>query len=183
VLQVLMAVLLLVGSARFAGEVGARRYDALPDERARVEHESTTTRVFDWLIIANVAASAVNTALAAYVGSGLGVALSIGALLLSLGAWRLRQSARTNVNAGFAQRGLEPLHPRERSLRRERRQKQLAVIALTGYLAGRVLDVVAEQTDQPWLAAIAVLGMLAAGVAALGLVWSMAWSFGDERPA
>ncbi len=74
------------------------------------------------------------------------------------------------------------MHPRERSLKRERRQKQFAVAALVGYLTYRIFEVVAEQTEQPSLTGIALVGMVLAAVGALGLVWSMAWRFGDEQP-
>jgi hypothetical protein len=180
--QLFMAAVLAAGAARYAGESGARRYNALPDERARAEQEVFATRVFDWLLLFNIALSAVDAGLATYLGSWVEAAIALGTLTLSWAAWSLVRSARSNVNACFAERGLEPLHPRESSLRRKRRQTQFAVLAAGGYLSGRVLIVVSEQTGETWLAIPAAVAMVVAFTGVLALVWSMAWRFGDERP-
>lgn len=182
-LQLLLAVAFVGFNARYAGQGGARRYNALRDDRARLEHESFTTRTIDWLILFNVAACLVNAGLAGYAGAWLWVVIALGALMLSVAARVLGQSARANVNTGFGERQIEPLHQRETSIRRERRQKQFAIIAVAGYLTGRVLEAVAEQTGETWVAVPALLGWLIAAGGALALVWSMAWRFGDEQPA
>ncbi|WP_426247596.1 hypothetical protein [Nocardioides sp. LHG3406-4] len=182
-LQLLVAVMLVAVNARYAGERGARRYDALPDDRARVEHESFVSRAFDWLILINVAVAAVEAGLSASRNAWVGAAISTGALVLSLLARALFRSARSNVGAGFAKRGTDPLHRRETSARGERRQKQFAATALGGYLTFRVLGVTADRTGETWLVAPAVLAIALAIGGALALVWSMAWRYGDERPA
>lgn len=159
--QLFMAAVLAAGAARYAGESGARRYNALPDERARLEQDAFSTRVFDWLLLFNIALSTVDAGLATYLGSWVGVGTSLAALTLSGVARSLVRSARSNVNSGFAERGLEPSHPRETSIRRVRHQKQFAILAGGGYLTSRVLAVVAEQAGEAWLvtpAAVAMVG-------------------------
>jgi len=66
---------------------------------------------------------------------------------------------------------------------RDQRQLQFGALAMIGYLSSRALTTLGEQTDPVWpqiLAAPAILLTLGAGLA---LLWSMAWRFGDERPA
>ncbi|WP_322919360.1 hypothetical protein [Nocardioides renjunii] len=182
-LELFVALTLLAGNARYAGTGVAPRFRALSDDRARVTHESFTTHVQDWLLFFNVVASSVSAALAAYQQWWLGVLLSSTALAVSVVARVLRRSARSNILAGFAERDLEPLHPRETSRRRERRQLQLAGVALVGYVTFRVMSFVAEESGDTWPAVAGFVGMILTAGGALGLVGSMAWRFGDERPA
>lgn len=182
-LQLFLSAALVAASARFAGKRGARRYNDLTDDHARGVHELFASRVLDWMILVIIAVAAVDAVLAGLFGSWIGVAMSLGAVALSLLARALRQAARPNVNAGFDERDIEPLQRRETSARRERRQKQFAIVTFSGFMTFRVLAVVGERTEETWLAAPAVLAGVIAGIGALALVWSMAWRFGDERPA
>ena len=182
-LELVLAVLFFAVTLRYAGEGGARRFHALPDKRAQGVHESFASRTFDWLILLNIAVSAVNAGLAGYLGSWLGVAISLAALALSLAARAMRPVARSNVNAGFAERGLEPLTRRETSARRERRQKQFALIALVGYLSGRIANVIAEETGETWPQVLLLPATVLMFGGGLALLWSMAWRYGDEQPA
>lgn len=88
-----------------------------------------------------------------------------------------------HVNAAFAEWGLKPLVRRETSARRECRQKQFGSIALGGYLSGRVLDVLAGQTNAAWPQVLLLPAMVMTFGGGLALLWSMAWRFVDERPA
>lgn len=182
-LQLLAAAVFVAFSVRYAGRSGARRYGDLPDDRARQQHEVHSSRSFAWLILFGIAAATVDAVLAVFFGSWRDVTVSLGAAALWLLALVLDRSARSNVVAGFAERGLEPMQRREASARRGRRQKQLAAVALGGYLSFQVLAVVGEESDATWLGVPTALAMILAAGGALALVWSMAWRFGDERPA
>lgn len=181
--ELLIAVLFFAVTARYAGEKGGRRFRDLSQKRAEGVHDSFASRTFDWLILLNIAVSAVNAGLAVYLNSWVYLALSLAALALSLAARAIRPRARANVNAAFAEWGLEPLMRRETSARRERRQKQFGSIALIGYLCGRVLDVIAEQTNATWPEVLLLPVMVLTLGGGVALLWSMAWRFGDERPA
>lgn len=181
--ELLLAVLFLAVTVRYAGESGVSRFKALHEKRARAVHESFASRTIDWLILLNIAASAVNAGLAGYLGSWLGITIHLAALALSLTVRAMRPAARSNVKAGFAERGMEPLVRRETSARRERRQKQFAAIALVGYLSGRVLNVTAEDTGDTWPQVLLLPATVLMFGGGLALLWSMAWRFGDERPA
>ncbi len=173
-MQLLVAALFVVLAARYAGKSGARRYNALPDDRARQQHEVFASRSFGWFILVGIAAATADAALAGFFGPRNGVTVAASALALWLLALVLDRSARANVNAGFAQRQIEPMPRLEASARRERRQKQFALVAIGGYLAGRVLSVAADETSQTWLAVPAAVGLVLAVSGALALVWAMA---------
>jgi hypothetical protein len=181
--ELLIAALLFATTARYAGENGLQRFKDLPENKAKGVHESFASRTFDWLILLNLAVSLVNGGLALYLGSWVGVAISCAALVLTSVARAMRPAARANVNDGFAQRGLEPLMQRETSARGYRRQKQFATAALLGYLSVRVLNALADETGETWPQLLLVPALILAFGGGLALLWSVAWRFGDERPA
>ena len=181
--ELLIAMLFATVTFRYAGPSGARRFGALSEKRAQAVFDSFDSRALDWLIVLNIAVSGVNAALAAYLSSWVGVAVSLVALGLSIAARQLRPAARATVFEGFSRRELEPLRNRERSVRGERRQKQFAIIAVTGYLSNRVLNVVAEQTGATWAQVALAPATILMVVGVIALLWSMAWRFGDERRA
>lgn len=68
------------------------------------------------------------------------------------------------------------------SARRERRQKQFALITLVGYLFGRILNVVADETAEVWPQVLLLPATVLMFAGGLALLWSMAWRYGDEQP-
>ena len=180
--ELLIATFVFAGTARYAGPQGRSRFERISDKRARGIHDHFASRGVDWILVFFLAGAVVNAALSLYLGVWPGVALSLTAAALMAAARAMRPAARANVNAAFADRGLEPLTQRERSARRDRRQLQFGTVALAGYLAGQVLQAVHVKTGEGWpqvLALPATLMMLGGGLA---LLWSTAWRFGDEQP-
>ncbi|HET7327517.1 MAG TPA: hypothetical protein VFJ14_09550 [Nocardioidaceae bacterium] len=171
----------LVLELRRYGEPGRERYRRLSDRRAAGVHDLYVSRTIPFLNTGAVALSVVGGVLATIEGSVVWAALWAAAAVLLLASLAVRTRVKPTVLAEFDARGLPPLVERHRSLRRERRQVQFGVVTLVAFLVGEVATYLADRWDQPAWDVAAAISLLVAIIAAVALVWSTVWVYGDEQ--
>jgi hypothetical protein len=181
VLILLLSVLLVLRNIQYAGASGARRFDALSDDRARTQHEVHRTGT-EWWVAWLAATAAVDCAAGIWLGSVRTVVTAAAVLVLVGVATALGRSARANVSAGFSRRGLEALHQHETSSRRTRRMRQFLGTALVGYVVFRATSIAVDETGRAWLDVVGVIAAVVVLIGVIGAIWAMAWRFGDEQP-
>lgn len=178
---VLLGVLFVSVNARFAGRSGARRVAALSDEQVRIQDEVHRPGT-DWPAVSLLALAAADGLLVVLFDRGIGIMWPLCAAALAVTAMLARRSSRANVHAGFTERQLQPLYRHEVSAARTKRIRVFGAMALAGYPVYRLLLGVVEQSGPQWLAVPGYFALLLACVGAIGLVFAMAWRYGDEQP-
>ena len=180
VVLVAVGAALLAYAARFAGPSGAARAGRLSDDQLRVQHEvhRIPTEWTAWSVLLLAVAEGV---LALAFGPRAALVWALVATALGAISIAAHHSARGHVQAAFAERGLEPLHDQEASAKREARMRLFGLMAVLGYPAYRLLVGIGERSGTDWLVVVGSAALLVAFVGAGGLVFAMAWRFGDER--
>lgn len=175
------SVLAFVGA--FLGGAGRARFMRLSEQRARGVHDGFCSRLIPWSAGGAAAVSLVEGVSSYWLGHRLAGLAALTGGLCFVTALFLFPRAKVTVLDAFEQRELEPLQPRETSARGSRRQKQFAVVLLGAYLGQTLLNVVAVRMDADWPRMLALPLIVLILVAGIGLLWSLAWRYGDERPA
>lgn len=182
-LLLLWSLFLLGTGLRYAGEAGARRFEALSDDSA-LSAQAVVGRDPRWSAGVLAALATVGTVLAASEGSTTDAFVSGATVVVSLVCFPVLRSARRTVEHGMAVREIQPLPPvppLPRSRTRTRRVRQLGAAMVVGYVASTVALVVAEKTRTTWLGVVGLAFMVLAFVAFFALAWTAAWKFPDEE--
>lgn len=183
VLWLVLGLSQLVAEVRRLGPAGRERFRRLDEARARAVHEQYAGDAFVFLTGGAVALSVLGGLLGAADGSVTSVTLWGAAAGLLIAALVVHEAVKPGILEEFDARGLHPLWQRENSAQRRRRQLQFGSGMLIGFAASEIAAYLAERLDQPWLFALAGLGVALATVSLVGWLWSTAWRYGDETPA